>query len=474
MNGYSSVALLEPAVASECIVTELMGQIRTGAPFLAGALTAHGFATRVFAEELLEFDLPLLRRIATEYSAVGLSLALNTLPRGLQVARVLKRLNPDLLLIAGGPSASSYADRLLTVCDYVLKGPGEVSLPLLLQRLNQGGDLDDIPGLIYRVDGHIVRNLQAGAAAAGLTRFDLVEGFGRFTQRDGLFGGPKPVIYSLCASTGCINHCRFCKSPKSYQPRSLDHVMADLQQLLSLHGSAALFRCMLVDDCLFADLEATKELLRRIEHTTRGQQVSFSAQFHVRPTADDELMRLFRAAHFTSLAIGFESNFQPSLDGERKGTTAADNDLAIEQCRRFGIVPYGYFVVGFDTDTLASIHHLFDYIVEKKLIAQVLPVGIMNRDTDGNPTADAHRVLSDTSFGATVFVSHLPATMPPDRLQSAINRGYSHITSLRRLKDLPTSYERQFLFGLHRCFEVWKPAMESHVTHLRQLTTGRK
>ena len=174
--------------------------------------------------------------------------------------------------------------------------------------------------------------------------------------------------------------------------------------------------------------------------------------------------------HFTSLAIGFESVSQRSLDHERKGTTVEANDRAIEQCRRFGIVPYGYFVVGFDTDEEADVVRGFEYICERGLIAQVLPVGIMNRDEFGEPTPDADRVLSDTSFGATVFVSHRPRLISAVRLQQLINAGWKRISSLFRLTRMHTRYEREFLFGQHRCFQVWEPAMERHIEILRRMT----
>jgi len=428
----------------------------------------------------------LLDRVVAEFDVVGLSLALNTLPRGLQVARALKRRRPDLPIVAGGPSASAFAHKLLGPCDAVMQGRAEVTLPRLLQAWlaaahdGHGGEQSgamrwsnplpcpEIPGLIMRgAEGALVRQQGAIPSADGPTRYDLVEGFGPQTVREGLFGAPKPAVYSLFASTGCVRHCRFCQSPKQYVARAHDRVIADLEMILRLHDRRGLARFMLVDDCLFADLQATKELLRRIAHTTRGHAVSFAAQFHVQPTADDELMRLFREAHFTSLAIGFETVSAASLDHERKGTTPADNDLAIAQCRRHGIVPYGYFVVGFDTDTEETVQAVFDYIIARKIIAQVLPVGLMARDADGEPTSDAPRIFSDTSFGATVFVSHRPAQIAPDRLQELINKGTARITSLRRLRDFSTRYELEFLVGANRCFAVWQPAMKAHVGRLR-------
>ncbi len=461
------VALLEPSIASECVVTELMGQIRCGCPFLAGALVKAGYTCRVFAEELIDFDRHLMSRIIREYDAVAISVTLNTLHRALQMARALKAHRPDLPIAFGGPSASNFADRFLAVGDAVFKGRGEVSLPLWLRSLSDGSDPADIPGIIIRRSDGVFRNQQPGLSADGETRYDLVEGFGPKTIRNGLFGLPKEAVYSLFASTGCVRRCRFCVSERVWRNRPHDDVIKDLELVLNLHNHHGTARFMLVDDCLFGDLDWTKELLRRLTHACRGHDVSFSTQFHVQPTADDELMRLFREARFTSLALGFETTSQTTLNSERKGTTTAQNDHAVEQCRRYGIVPYGYFVVGFDTDDEQTVNDVFRYIYDRRLMAQVLPVGLMCRDEDGNPTLEASRILSETSFGATVFVSHRPSRMSASRLQTLINHGYERISSLRRLAHFQTAYERLFLFGLNRCFAVWRPLMQHHVTWLR-------
>ncbi|HNV72528.1 MAG TPA: radical SAM protein, partial [Candidatus Ozemobacteraceae bacterium] len=370
-------------------------------------------------------------------------------------------------IVFGGPSTSNFADHLLAYGDAVLKGRGEVTLPLWLTAVAQNTDPTVIPGIITKCSGKLFRNAQPVPTADAPTRYDLVEGFGPRTRRDGLFGMPKEAVYSLFASTGCVRHCRFCITDRVWNHRSHDSVTRDLEQVLHLHQHRGTARFMLVDDCLFGNLDWTKELLRRIAHTCQGHDVSFSTQFHVQPTADDELMRLFREARFTSLALGFETTSQTTLNHERKGTTTTQNDQAIEQCRRFGIVPYGYFVVGFDSDDELTVRDVFQYIYDRRLMAQVLPVGLMSRDEDGNPTPDAGRILSETSFGATVFVSHRPARLSASQLQMLINRGYQRISSLRRLGHFSTAYERRFLIGLNRCLAIWHPLMQHHVTWLQ-------
>ncbi|MBF0544650.1 MAG: hypothetical protein HQM08_09460 [Candidatus Riflebacteria bacterium] len=466
MKKINKIALLEPSVAAECVVTELRSQIRCGAPFLAGALMEKGYSARVFAEEIMYFDDVFLDRIAKEYEVVGISVALNTLIRGFQVAKALKKKNSNILIAFGGPSASAWADKLLTCSDAVFRGRAEISFPDWLDSLNNSTDAE-IPGLVIARNGQIKRNLEDPQVGDGSTRYDLIEGLGPYSQRINLFGGLKETVYSIFASTGCVRKCKFCKSEKRYNKRSIERVVQDFENIMKIHSGSTPAGIMLVDDCLFGDIGWIKELLKRLEVARDGRNVKFSAQFHVQPTADNELMLLFKKAGFVTLAIGFETNNQTSLDHELKGTRADENDFAILQCRKFGIVPYGYFIAGFDTDTEESVNSIFDYIMEKNLIAQVLPMGLMNRDEFGNPTPDAERILSDISFGATIFVSHIPKLMKPSKLQEIINRGYKRITSLKRISRFQTNYERAFLVGLNRCYQVWSQLMENHENFLK-------
>ena len=78
-----------------------------------------------------------------------------------EVARVAKRVHPDVPVIFGGLSSSYFHEELLAYpeIDFVLRGDStEPPLHQLLDALEHGGPFDDIPNLTWRKDGHTVVN----------------------------------------------------------------------------------------------------------------------------------------------------------------------------------------------------------------------------------------------------------------------------------------------------------------------------
>jgi hypothetical protein len=60
-------------------------------------------------------------------------------------------------LVLGGPGFNYFSRDWLEYLelDYGLRGEAEFSFPLYLKRLEEGGDIYDVPGCIYRYDGRI-------------------------------------------------------------------------------------------------------------------------------------------------------------------------------------------------------------------------------------------------------------------------------------------------------------------------------
>jgi len=78
-----------------------------------------------------------------------------------EVARVAKRVHPDVPVIFGGLSSSYFHEELLEYpeIDFVLRGDStEPPLHALIDALEHGGPFDDIPNLTWRKDGHVVVN----------------------------------------------------------------------------------------------------------------------------------------------------------------------------------------------------------------------------------------------------------------------------------------------------------------------------
>ena len=468
-TGPNNIALIEPTVVAECLTTEIFWQIRASLPFMATALKRAGFASRIFCEELVSLE-SRYEILAKDFDAFGISVTINTVERTMEIARQLKKLAPDKPIIFGGMVAAHFAKKLLSVGDFCVIGRGEVVLPRLMKALNEGEDKPQVPGLTYLVDDVLVRIEPTDEWSDYPSDFSLVENFGGFSERRNVLGLPKPPQHSIFFSTGCVNRCRFCMSERRYRTREIENVIADLRQIISLHKTLLSPRIMVVDDCPFGDRNKLKELLREIAKVKKEHNFSIQLQFHVKPIIEDaELVELLVAAGTSMLLIGFETVSNEALASQNKNTTLEENIKAIEVCRKAGIVPYGYFVVGFETDTPEVVQSVFDFIIDQPLVGQVLPVGLMEGVDGARGTDTPMTTLDVYSYGATVFVSHKHPTMSSAQLQRLLNEGYERIFAPSRIFAMPTMGEKAAQFSYWMAHRRWRPLLRAHVDRLAAL-----
>lgn len=126
------------------------GEATCGILYLAGYLRRHGIEAfvRLYDDEAQEHELEAsLRQLMSHVKpqVVGVSLKwFNHLSRGLVIARMLRRIDPDVRLVTGGNSASYFWQQLaqLGLFDDIVLGDGE--LPLL--SLCRGEQ--DVPNLV--------------------------------------------------------------------------------------------------------------------------------------------------------------------------------------------------------------------------------------------------------------------------------------------------------------------------------------
>ncbi len=203
-------------------------------PCLAAATAETAGITTVIREFTVnEHHASLLRALMTEDAAVmAFSCYIWNVESTARLAADLKRLNPALILLVGGPEVSHTAREFLTdhpAFDGVIRGEGEQTwqeLVSLLQRCRlHGPTLSDLPdGLTWRTPDGIV----ASAPRPPLANLDTLPS--PFAL--GLADLGKPLVYYE-TSRGCPFSCAFCMSSLEQGVRAFspERVRCDLQLL---------------------------------------------------------------------------------------------------------------------------------------------------------------------------------------------------------------------------------------------------
>ena len=126
----------------------------------------------------------------------------------LETARAVKAHHPDCAVVVGGHHATALPAEVMAcrAVDYVLRGEGEVGMPILAERLRSGWSLADVPGIVYRHgDGTLHQSSPAAMAdldEAPPPAIDLIDPR-RYRRK-----GRGSVV--AVTSRGCPLRCTYC------------------------------------------------------------------------------------------------------------------------------------------------------------------------------------------------------------------------------------------------------------------------
>ena len=179
-----------------------------------------------------------------------------------------------------------------------------------------------------------------------------------------IFAGKKYAPVGLVQfGRGCRFNCTFCSIRAFYgnnlRQRSIPDVVDDIRS----SGKRHIF---LVDDNLFVDRDKARALFEAL--VPLG--ISWSCQVSIDIARDVELVQLMRRSGCISALIGFESLNPDSLRQLNKhwNTKWQSYDDAIDVFRRAGIMLYGTFIFGCDTDSPDDFHDVVQFALRNKFV----------------------------------------------------------------------------------------------------------
>ena len=234
-------------------------------------------------------------------------------------------------IVAGGAYPTSLPEEALAAgCDFVVRGEGENTIPLLLEALRHGR-----PGVIEAPD-------KPEMTASPIPRFDLL----RLGDYNGL---------TIQTSRGCPFDCEFCdvvslfgRKPRYKTPQQ---VIAELDALYRLGAEGTVFIC---DDNFIGSKKHSLALLQEISAWSRdhGAPFNFMTQTSVNLGQDDAMIDLMVGANFREVFIGIESPDEKVLEASRKYHNIKNPLLeSVNNIKRKGLMVIGSFVIGFDGET---------------------------------------------------------------------------------------------------------------------------
>lgn len=313
-----------------------------GLACLAGALTQAGREYRV--HDLLVQDAAGLAQAAAAKDISAVAMSIRNLdnvsyPQSVSYLADYRRIAAELPrgavpLILGGSGFSLYPELLLREldADYGVIGSGEGPLPALLDALETGQGLSDVPNLLIRTDGGITRAPQNGRTVQAAQALPFCrprrEGFAPGAYRD--MGG----MANIQTKRGCPFRCVYCSYPliEGTVPilRPLDDVLSEIEELVG-----AGFREIYFTDSVFNHPpEYAKQLCAGI--VDAGLDIVWTC--YASPLGfDREMAALFKLSGCMGVEFGSDSLSEVMLGSLGKPFTAGQARRASLLCAEAGL-----------------------------------------------------------------------------------------------------------------------------------------
>ena len=407
------IVLVQPRQPLPSIIpSELIVMPRYGVPLIATILKNAGYDVTLFVEEIRPINWEIL------YEAdVVMFHALSSAVGGMEHIVKRLRMRSAAPVIVGGEHVSYLPNSVLRFADYTVHQEGDETIVDLVDALSNGRDVATVKGISFRRDGRIVRTPERPCVKNFDTIVDIKTIYGWEEAYVSKNGPPYPMM-TVQGTRGCPFGCKFCPVQvmlgKGYRKRSVDSIIADLADKLQ-YSRAVMF----VDNLFEGDINHATEILERIIAEKLRPHLTIFCRSSI--GKKPEMLKLMRRAGVIRIFTGIESLNQESLDNCDKGQTVADIKTAVDAIRDAGITVHATMVMGFDTDTVETIHATRD-MLRQWGISQLNVFSLWGLYKHGGEqlTPLDRIIFKDWDYLNGSYVCHFPLRMRPSQLQHEI------------------------------------------------------
>ncbi|MDR2650062.1 MAG: B12-binding domain-containing radical SAM protein [Clostridiales bacterium] len=259
-------------------------------------------------------------------------------------------------VIIGGIHAGTRSEEVSGHCDAVMIGEGENTWPAMLEDFENGAlkkvyDAKDYPPVEKLVS----------------PRIDIIN-------------PDHYVMYPLQATRGCPYDCEFCSIKYStghkYRTKPVEQVVAEIREYekVNTRQFSGVVRkgYYFTDDNIYVDREYLKKLLTAI----KPLGIIWEAEGSANVADDDEILQLMGESGCRTFSIGFESVNPNSLSeaNKPKVNKVEQYHETIAKLAKYGIIPGGNFVVGFDSDDVTVFETMLDFIKNSDLAFVIVSI----------------------------------------------------------------------------------------------------
>jgi len=286
-------------------------------------------------------------------SIVGITTKSQNYAAACNVAKIVKSVNNNTLVVFGGPHATLIKGELLNnpAIDIGVLREGEETLVEILDAFEGSKPLSAIKGIVYREGDNIfetqrrefIDDLDSLPFPVTVAQDCLID-FDKY---------PRKSFKYIFAIRGCPFSCSFCGSRYTWSRkvrfRSVENIIEEIREIQRLG----------IDDIHFDDdtWGIKKSFIQNLCIAIKEQcpGLRWSCEIHVK-FVDDETISFMKSAGCHSIQIGVESGNNEILKLLNKNSTIEDVFAAANIIKKHNIHLQTFFIVGFPQETEETLH----------------------------------------------------------------------------------------------------------------------
>lgn len=330
--------------------------------YLAAVLQREGIEVQILDLLISQHTSAKIRRKLEEYQprVVGVPCSTMNYPAAINILKVCKGFDPDVVTVIGGPHVSFTATETLEQApwvDIVVRGEGEETLVEMVRVLETGASLQQVRGIAFRQDGAVVMT-EPRPPIEDLDSLPLPARHLLPLSGYRALGAPCSVI----SSRGCPFGCIFCSAPRMFgrRVRFRDPRLV-VDEMEMIHRQFGFDRINIVDDTFTVNHRHVREICNELMR--RSLNIRWTAYSRV-DTLNQELVEMMKQAGCIWLCFGIESGSEKILKTIKKGITLDDARRGVKLATEAGIEVLASFILGLPGETLETVRQSVDFARE--------------------------------------------------------------------------------------------------------------
>jgi len=280
----------------------------------------------------------------TSPQVAGISTFTHSLLDVIETAKAIKKVNPLIHIVLGGPHTYSFHEESAHLMDsgcvdFIVLGDGEEVFKNLLKALDSKSGFEGISGIIYKdKSGKVITN----GAPVFIDDLDSLP----FPSRN-IYGvkhyytpaSHGHLMATMISSRGCPHNCKFCDTNKRYRQRSIENVVDEM----ALCAESGFKEVFFLDDTFNISVERvvklSEEILRRKVRLKWGCKARCD-------NVSREMLKVAREAGCVRIHYGVETGADRGMDSIKKKITLDAARSALSETKKAGIRTVAYFMIG--------------------------------------------------------------------------------------------------------------------------------